>query len=228
MKKTLIAVGILIVAIIVISLFYKSKKVTPIVVLEPSKDEVVIVKKYVRDNIKTIAIDKPVLGGSWYVVSINIDKESKTGDVVYEDGHIQSKADFKYTLDVNDVVTIVFFKTPVLNTKYISSSIEGWPPVLTVLTGPFSCKSGGSMIDGGGNTVERTIDGKRYCVTTQSEGAAGSMYISYSYKTSVAQTVFTLRFSQCENYDDIKKTACKKEQSIFNPDIVVEPDLDTA
>ncbi len=59
-------------------------------------DEKLIVEKYIRDNIKTITIDKPVLGGSWYVVSINVVPETRTGEVTYEDGHIQSKATFTY------------------------------------------------------------------------------------------------------------------------------------
>jgi len=59
------------------------------------------VEKYIRDNIKTIAIDKPVLGGSWYVVSIEIFPSLNSGTVVYEDGHIQSNSDFTYDYDKN-------------------------------------------------------------------------------------------------------------------------------
>ena len=54
-------------------------------------DERVAVEKYVRENIKTIATDKPVLGGSWSVTFVHVDPTSKTGEVSYEDGHIIGK-----------------------------------------------------------------------------------------------------------------------------------------
>lgn len=60
-------------------------------------DEKLIVEKYLRDNISTIATDKAVLGGTWYVISTNINPPTKTGEVTYEDGHLQSKAEFTYS-----------------------------------------------------------------------------------------------------------------------------------
>lgn len=59
-------------------------------------DEKLFTEKYVRDNIKTVAINKPVLGGEWYVISVIVNPSAHTGEVVYEDGHIQSKANFIY------------------------------------------------------------------------------------------------------------------------------------
>lgn len=64
-------------------------------------DEKLFTEKYIRDNIKTIATDKPVLGGSWYVVSIIVNPIAHTGEVVYEDGHIQSKANLTYSYQKN-------------------------------------------------------------------------------------------------------------------------------
>jgi len=61
-----------------------------------SIDEKVFVEQYVRDNIGKIAINKPVLGGTWYVLSLNINSATKIGEITYEDGHIQSKATFNY------------------------------------------------------------------------------------------------------------------------------------
>jgi hypothetical protein len=58
-----------------------------------------LVESYVRTNIKTIAPEKPVLGGTWYVVSVKVDETKKTGSVVYEDGHIQGEASFVYARD---------------------------------------------------------------------------------------------------------------------------------
>lgn len=68
-------------------------------------DDQALVEKYLRENIKTLAPEKPVLGGSWYVVSVEINPSKNTGIVVYEDGHIQGKASFHYTR-AGDVVTI--------------------------------------------------------------------------------------------------------------------------
>jgi len=64
-------------------------------------DEKLFTEKYIKDNIKTIATNKPVLGGTWYVVSIIANPLVDTGEVTYEDGHIQSKANFTYTYQEN-------------------------------------------------------------------------------------------------------------------------------
>ena len=64
-------------------------------------DKIIAVEKYVRDNIKTIATNKPVLGGSWYITSIFINYTLNEGNITYEDGHMESKATFKYKFDPN-------------------------------------------------------------------------------------------------------------------------------
>ena len=64
-------------------------------------DEKILTEKYIQDNIKTIATNKPVLGGRWNVMSVNVDPITKQGGVVYEDGHIQSKATFTYSYDID-------------------------------------------------------------------------------------------------------------------------------
>lgn len=61
-----------------------------------SLDEKLFVEKYIRDNIKTIATNSPVLGGSWYVIEVSVNPSSHTAEVTYEDGHIQSKANIIY------------------------------------------------------------------------------------------------------------------------------------
>jgi hypothetical protein len=62
-------------------------------------DEKLFIEKYIRDNIKTIATNKPVLGGSWYVLSVNAVPSIHSGEATYEDGHIESKTNFTYTFD---------------------------------------------------------------------------------------------------------------------------------
>ncbi|MFA6386240.1 MAG: hypothetical protein WCW04_00505 [Candidatus Paceibacterota bacterium] len=61
-----------------------------------SIDEKQVVEQYIRDNIGKISTNKPVLGGTWYVISANINSATKIGEITYEDGHIQNKATFSY------------------------------------------------------------------------------------------------------------------------------------
>ncbi len=57
------------------------------------------VESYLRKNISTLSPTKAVLGGMWYVVSYTVDVANNSGNVVYEDGHIQEKKSFSYTTD---------------------------------------------------------------------------------------------------------------------------------
>lgn len=88
--------------------------VEEIIVEEGDEDltnEKILVEKYLRENIKNIATNDPVLGGSWYVAEINIDALNNSGEVIYEDGHIQSKANFIYQYNKeNGEITITDFK----------------------------------------------------------------------------------------------------------------------
>ncbi len=70
-----------------------------------SLEEIKTVEKYIRENIKTIATNDEVLGGTWHVLAVNVVPSVNQGEVVYEDGHIQSKASFTYTFDSNNKTT---------------------------------------------------------------------------------------------------------------------------
>ena len=111
--------------------------------------------------------------------------------------------------------------TPALTTTYVTG--VQWPPIVREFAGAFSCEGGGNIISQMGSTTKKDINGKTYCVMEASEGAAGSTYTTYTYATTgtagmLLQTSFTLRFVQCENYDDPQKTACKAEQKNFGID----------
>lgn len=74
-------------------------------------DEKLFAEKYIRDNIGIIATNKPVLGGSWYVISVVINSLTDTGEITYEDGHIQSKANLIYSYEKNPQnITITKFE----------------------------------------------------------------------------------------------------------------------
>lgn len=75
-----------------------------------SLDEKLFAEKFVRENISTIATDKAILGGIWYVINVTVIPATHTGEVIYEDGHIQSIANFTYTYkkDPQDIVITKF------------------------------------------------------------------------------------------------------------------------
>lgn len=79
----------------------------PVVVPEVTIDEAASVEDYVRSNIAKLSPEPAVLGGTWYVVDLSIDTDGDTGVVTYEDGHIQSVADFTYRVDANGAVSSV-------------------------------------------------------------------------------------------------------------------------
>lgn len=75
-----------------------------------SLDEMAFIEKYIQDNIKTIATNQPVLGGSWYTTNVVADIEKSTANVTYEDGHVQSKGLVEYTFDKEKgTITIIKF-----------------------------------------------------------------------------------------------------------------------
>ncbi|MCE9585016.1 hypothetical protein K8Q94_00075 [Candidatus Nomurabacteria bacterium] len=101
---------VIIFACFVLGAFYFFELKKDEVLNPPSmSDEKILVAKYIRDNIKIIVPEKPVLGGAWYVVELSLDSTSKTGSMTYEDGHIQNKATFSYVLN-NEVVLVRDFK----------------------------------------------------------------------------------------------------------------------
>ena len=55
------------------------------------------VENYLRNNISILSPIQPVLGGTWYIVSVTIDLSKNSGLVTYEDGHIQEIKNFLYT-----------------------------------------------------------------------------------------------------------------------------------
>lgn len=117
------------------------------------------------------------------------------------------------------------FKYPEqLGTTYIST--VDWPPQLQVESKAFTCTEAGTETDRAGKTEKRLVDSRTYCVTTESEGAAGSIYNQYAYvfahDNQTAIVTFTLRFPQCANYDDPQRTACEQERTTFDLDSVVD------
>lgn len=64
--------------------------------------------RYVREHIAILSPEKEVLGGTFFVTDISAD--AGKGTVTYEDGHILLSAEFTYTRDAQNNVTITSFK----------------------------------------------------------------------------------------------------------------------
>lgn len=109
--------------------------------------------------------------------------------------------------------------TPIISaeplvTKYIHS-VE-WPPKAEIMNRVLSCEESEF-------TSKHIIGNKTYCVTQESEGAAGSTYTTYNYSflhpkytNKTVTLTFTLRSVQCENYDDPEKNKCEAERKAFD------------
>lgn len=119
----------------------------------------------------------------------------------------------------------VSFKYPEFLTANYIHTVD-WPPQVQVLNKSFVCTEGGSEIAPAGITEKRMVDDREYCVTKESQGAAGSIYTQYAYafpkdnKTVIL--TFSLQFTQCGNYDEPNKSACENERTAFDIDGVVD------
>jgi hypothetical protein len=105
-----------------------------------------------------------------------------------------------------------------LGTKYITPT--DWPPVLNIDPHAFSCTEAGVETQQAGQTAQKVINGHTYCITRESEGAAGSIYTQYAYARGRGNTTailtFSMRLVQCGNYDEPKKSECDAERTAFD------------
>ncbi len=114
------------------------------------------------------------------------------------------------------------------NLDYITT--VDWPPQIDTENAEYDCVEAGEIDARSGKTEERTINGKVYCVTEIVEGAAGSVYTQYAYKTessdgTIKIATFSIREVQCGNYEEPEMTECEDEQSSFDIDSAIAPEL---
>jgi hypothetical protein len=112
-----------------------------------------------------------------------------------------------------------------LTTTYIGGQSSGgqWPPLVTTVPANSPCTATNPEFE---KVAQRTINGKVYCVQTRTESASGSTYTTYTYTTGTTRVTFTLRFSNCGNYDDLQNNQCLAERANFNPDkIIIDANL---
>jgi len=121
-KNTLIILAIILLAALG---FVFTRPGDPVAVVPPLNEKIAV-EGYVRANIKDVATDKAVLGGTWYVVSIDLDEVADQGQVVYEDGHIQSAGTFSYKFDsTTGAVTIEKFMVVKPEAVKPATSVKG-------------------------------------------------------------------------------------------------------
>ena len=101
--------------------------------------------------------------------------------------------------------------------KYIN--FFDWPPQITTSSDIYSCAKTST-------TTEITINNNKYCRSVISEGAAGSIYNTYTYNFNKENNTVSLTFStrqpQCMNYDNPKQTECLDEIKNVDVDSVVD------
>ena len=66
------------------------------------------IEEYVSAHISELSPEKEVLGGKFYITSI--ETHTGTGTVHYEDGHIALVADFTYIVDESGTPKVISFK----------------------------------------------------------------------------------------------------------------------
>lgn len=134
----------------------------------------------------------------------------------------ESNNDLWTTITTGDGITFQYPKE--ILAEYISE--VQWPLKLIIEDRPFICNSSGNEIQQGGQTEQRLVDNRVYCITKESEGAAGSIYTAYTYEfpkdNQTGVITFTLRFVQCQNYDEPKASECESERSAFDIDGTVD------
>lgn len=124
-----------------------------------------------------------------------------------------------------DPTSLIIFKYPqTISTNYIS--VIDWPPQIQIINDKFECTEAGVETQRAGATEKQTINNNEYCITKITEGAAGNIYTQYAYafqkSDKTAILTFSLRFVQCDNYEDPQKTECKNERDTFNIDDLID------
>jgi len=118
--------------------------------------------------------------------------------------------------------TITFEYPPSFGQNYATAQF--WPPTVAINQGTYFCAPGtnGSTQQ---VTTEKTVGSTKFCITSTSEGAAGSVYTMYSYLYASGANLIniglTIQYPQCDNYPDPQMTSCKSERANFDLDSLI-------
>jgi len=110
-------------------------------------------------------------------------------------------------------------------TQYVFT--QEWPPIVDVKSDAYSCKETPQEISSATEiTSQRFVENRTYCVKVKNEGAAGSVYSSYTYTISkngkLVKVSFVLRYPSCGIYDKEQNRACVAEREAFDLDGIVD------
>lgn len=156
---------------------------------------------------------------TWTVPDMSFFKTSTSFGLGFNAGGIHASSGI-FTINSPKISTT-------LPAKYVGAQ-EGWPPVIKHIQGVYSCNVGTTNPDINEKTVQKTINSRKYCIKSSSEGAAGSSYLAYTYTTTslngngLETTSFVLRFINCGGYggpDDTQHKECKKTQTDFTSNL---------
>lgn len=128
--------------------------------------------------------------------------------------------------------TVIFFNRkesvvtpePVKTEKFSTSTYKytnffDWPPQPETSDKEYSCIQTST-------TTEIVINNYTYCKSVISEGAAGSLYNTYTYsfakENNTVSITFSTRQPQCMNYDNPKQTECLNEIKSVDVDKIVD------
>jgi hypothetical protein len=114
--------------------------------------------------------------------------------------------------------------------KYIGTmnTGAGWPPVVVFSLDKYSCTPNISEVS---TTIEKIINGKKYCVTSSVDAAMSHRGGEYSYTTASGSGVKTANFSLywpvCSVYgesDSGEYNECQTNQNVFfsNLDVLID------
>lgn len=128
-------------------------------------------------------------------------------------------------LTSSDPAQKISFRYPKeLGTKYIST--QEWPPKINASDQSFSCAAATESNIPYETNLQKMINGKTYCLKEDSEGAAGSIYNTYTYSVQSGNKLvsinFALRFVQCGNYPEPQLTECNNERQAFDLDSLID------
>ena len=120
------------------------------------------------------------------------------------------------TKDKNSGVSFKY--PPTLGSNNYVSARE-WPPQFVVSKESYTCTAAAARSGSSSVTHEETVNGNKYCVSEQKEGAAGSTYtkyhITFTKENKTLTISFTIQTVQCMNYDDSQQSACLAAQAAF-------------
>lgn len=134
-------------------------------------------------------------------------------------------SDTSLTMYTDPQSGVTFGYPSVMPERYVTEA--DWPPIFTYSPEVIACQSTSDSTSTPGYTSTTTlINGHEYCLSEQTEGAAGSVYHTYrvGYEKDGGYLLFSfsLRYVQCLNYDMPESEVCQAEQDSFDINTLID------